>query len=201
VKVARLKHQANWDPEPLAYERLSRLMARECGVGLEVFPCGIGNLPESNARVASLTGTEAFQPSSQEKEALREFVKGGGLLVVDACGGSKEFAESARKALLEVFGADSLKPLPATARLYTVKEIAEFKYRNWAKVRLGDVKGPLLQGVSVGKKLGVIFSREDLTEGLMGTPLYRCDGYAPQTAYEIMRNVMLLGEATAAREK
>ena len=51
---------------------------------------------------------------------------------------------------------------------------------------------PQLRGVMVGDRLGVVYSREDLTGGLVGYASYGCDGYAPQTAYEIMRNVMLM---------
>ena len=43
----------------------------------------------------------------------------------------------------------------------------------------------------MGDRLSVLLSREDLTGGLVGYASYACDGYAPQTAYEIMRNVVL----------
>ena len=70
VKVARLKYAGNWDPEPLAYERLSRLLAAEAGIGLEVSETEIKDLAGAGAAVAAITGTGALQVSAAEKAAL-----------------------------------------------------------------------------------------------------------------------------------
>jgi hypothetical protein len=192
VKVARLKYGGNWDPEPLAYERLGLLLASEEKTGLEVAATEIKALPGSGAAVAILTGTNALLISAEERDALKKYVEGGGLLVIDAAGGSKAFADSSEGLLGEMFDAASLKRLPATAALYAAKEIKEFKYRRQSRARLGGAKEPLLKGIMLNERLGLIFSREDLTCGLVGNAVYGCDGYAPQTAYEIMRNVVLL---------
>jgi hypothetical protein len=195
VKVARLRYGGNWDPEPLAYERFSRLLAREAGIGLEVAPTALKDLPGSGAAVATLTGTNALSMSEEDKAAIKKFVGAGGLLVVDAAGGSKTFAESAQNAIEEIFGAGSLKKLAPAAGLYAAKEIKDFKYRRMTKARLAGQKDPQLQAVMIGERPGVLFSREDLTGGLVGYSSYACDGYLPQTAYEIMRNVMVLASA------
>jgi len=192
VKVARLKYAGNWNPEPLAYERLSRLLAADVGLGLDVATTEIKLLPSSGAAVATLTGTTALQASAEEQEALRQFVTAGGLLVVDAAGGARAFAKSAEALLGEVFGGTRIRRLPATSSLYTDKQIKEFKYRRQTRERAGNLREPLLKGIMLGDRLGVVYSREDLTCGLVGCASYACDGYTPETAYEIMRNVMLL---------
>ena len=193
VKLARLKYLGNWDPEPLAYERLSRLLAQEVGVGLEVAPIEIKDLPASAPAVASLTGTTLLQLSADDKQALKKFVAAGGTLVVDAAGGAKPFAESAEAAVQEIFGAGSLQRLPAAAALYQVpgKEIKEFKYRRQTRNRLANSKEPQLKAVTVQDRAAVLYSREDLTGGLVGYPAFSVDGYQPQTAYEIYRNIIL----------
>ena len=191
VKVARLKYAGNWDPEPLAYERMGRLLAQEAGIGLEVAETEIKDLAGAGAAVAAITGTGALQVSEAEKAALKKFVEGGGLLLIDAAGGSRAFAESAEGVIGEVFGAAAIKRLSADSPAYSAKEIKDFRYRRQAKARLAGAKGPQLQGVTVGGKLAVVFSREDLTGGLVGYASFACDGYAPQTAYEILRNVMM----------
>jgi len=43
----------------------------------------------------------------------------------------------------------------------------------------------------VGERIGVVFSREDLTVGLIGCSPIDCDGYMPDSAYEIARNIVL----------
>jgi hypothetical protein len=201
IKVARLKYAGNWDPEPLAYERLGRLLAAEEHIGLDVTATPIKDLPVGGAAVASLTGTAALQMSDEEREALKQFVTGGGLLVVDAAGGSKAFADSADAVLGEVFGEGALKRLSADAALYAAKPIKEFKYRRQTRERASNPKEPMLKAVTVEGRLGAILSREDLTCGLVGYASYACDGYAPQTAYEIMRNVLLMAAKGSASSK
>ena len=192
VKVARVKYAGNWDPEPLAYERLGRLLAQEVGVGLEMSVSEMKDLPASGAAVAAMTGTNALQVSEADREALKKFVEGGGLLLVDAAGGSRAFAQSAEGLIGEMFGASSIKRLPVNSPVYAAKEIKDFKYRRQTRSRLGGAKEGQMRGVTVaGNRQGVVYSREDLTGGLVGYACYGCDGYAPQTAYEILRNIMV----------
>jgi hypothetical protein len=192
VKVARLKYAGNWDPEPLAYERFGRLLAKETGMGLETAVTEVKDLPGSGAAVASLTGTGALQFSAEERESLKKFVTGGGTLLIDAGGGSRAMADSAREMIQDLFGAGELRSLDPDSPLFSAKEIKEFGYRRQTKARLAGAKGLRLQGLAVAGRLGVVFSREDLTGGLVGYASYACDGYLPPTAYEIVRNVMLM---------
>jgi hypothetical protein len=201
VKLARLKYGGNWDPEPLAYERFGRLLAAEVKIGLETVTTEIKDLAATAAAIATLTGTGSYNLGEEEKAALKKFVEGGGLLVIDAAGGSKTFAESAESAIREIFGADALKRLDLTSALYSAREIKEYRYRRQTRTRLGGERTPQLRGVMLGDRLGVVLSREDLTGGLVGYASYACDGYMLHTAYEIMRNAVLLaagGPAPAA---
>jgi hypothetical protein len=203
VKLARLKYDGNYDPEPLAWERLARRLAPDCGVNLDVAgPIAIGELKSSGAAVATLTGTSELKVSEQEKAALKDFVQGGGLLVVDATGGvsgaGRKFAESAEVLLNEMFGRRSLRTLASWAELYRLKghEIRRVQYQKTTRRRLATHE-PRLKGVFVGERIGVVFSREDVTVGLIGCSPIDCDGYMPDSAYEIARNIILY----AARKK
>jgi hypothetical protein len=197
VKLARLKYAGNWNPEPLAYERLGRLMSAQEKVGLDTVTTDFKGLPASGAAVATLTGTGALALDDQEKAALKKFVEGGGLLIVDAAGGNKAMADSAESMVGEIFGAGSLKRLDPACALYSARPIKEYKYRRQARARLGGDKEPQLKGVMLGERLGVVLSREDLTCGLVGYASYSCDGYMPQTACEIMTSAILLGAGAA----
>jgi hypothetical protein len=46
-------------------------------------------------------------------------------------------------------------------------------------------------GVMAGERVGVFFSEEDLTAGLVGYASRSCDGYDPDSAFELMRNIVL----------
>ena len=194
AKIVRLKHEGNYDPEPLAYERFARLMAARAGTSVEVAgPIDIKDLPASGAKLATLTGTDELELSQTEMAALRDFVKGGGLVMIDAAGGSKAFADSAEATIRKVFGPGSLRTLAASASLYRMpgQAIPKVKYRRRTQMRMMRRTAPNIKAVLVGKRVGVLFSREDITAGLVGYPSFAVDGYDPETAYQIMRNVVL----------
>ncbi|MCY2925959.1 MAG: hypothetical protein NT031_11065 [Planctomycetota bacterium] len=73
--------------------------------------------------------------------------------------------------------------------------IASFTYRHHGDSRAG--LGPQLQAIRLDGRAAILFSPEDLTTGLLGTHSFAIDGYSPQTAWEIMRNVVL---STAAEK-
>ena len=54
--------------------------------------------------------------------------------------------------------------------------------------------GPCLSGLAmsclVDGRPGVLFSREDITGALVGCASATCDGYEPDSAFRIMRNIV-----------
>jgi hypothetical protein len=197
VKLVRLKHDGNYDPEPLAWRRISRLVGARCKVHLEVGgPVAISELGGSGARIAALTGTTALKLSESDKAGLKKFVESGGLLLVDAAGGwlggGREFAKTAEETIELMFGRGSLRTLASHSGLYKRKgyDIPRAHYHRITKLRLG-VKEPRLKAVMVGQRIGVLVSREDLTVAMIGCRPAECDGYTPESAYEIARNIVL----------
>ena len=191
VKVARLKFNGNWDPEPLAYERFGRLLLEKTGVKVELDSIAIDGLAAAGVKVALLTGTGDLRLTEKETHALRQFVDGGGTLVVDAAGGEKKFGESAWKALKGAFPAGTLAKMKASDPLFAVDEdskIESFRYRKKTALRMRSGEPVLMASAGAGR---VIFSYEDITAALVGFPSSTCDGYDPETAYAIMRNVVL----------
>jgi hypothetical protein len=159
---------------------------------------GAGKLSPGAAKVAHLTGSRKFELKPAQREELKRYVEAGGTLVVDAVGGSSAFAEAALRELGETFGesaATQLKTsIPLTDPLYTnpADPIKRVGYRQAAMSTLsGDAKSPRLRGIRFGKRLGVIFSREDLSTGLVGNEVDGVIGYDPPSAMALMRNIIL----------
>ena len=190
TKLARLKHAGNFDPEPLAYERFSRLMAKGETPVEVVGPLAISELAASGAKLATLTGTGELALTAAQQEQLRMFVETGGVLLIDAAGGDRAFDRSARTLLRRMFGSSALQRLDAGHEVYA--GIDKIRYRHRTEIRLTGANGRTghLRGVTVAGRLAVIYSQEDLTAGLVGYPSYTCDGYAPQTALAIMENIV-----------
>ena len=207
VRVARIQHNGNCNPEPLALARLKLLVANECLVDLKITgPIPAADLPQSKAAIAFLTGTNAFTLSPADTAALRAFCKSGGLLIIDAVGGAKVekdpatqvfrpagFAASAEALLAKMYPALHSGRLSSEARLLNVKEyeIDRVRYRADTRNRLGMMKTANLRAVVPGNRVHVIYSPEDLTAGLLGYTGAHVDGYTPESAYELVRNIIL----------
>jgi hypothetical protein len=95
--------------------------------------------------------------------------------------------------LAGVFGDDALKPITENHPLLNPKgKQIEIRYRNSArKAMAGTLKSPRLKGVEINGKLGVIFSREDLSAGIVGQSVDGIIGYDPDTATELVGAVLL----------
>jgi hypothetical protein len=210
VKVARLKYKnndgkdGNYDPEPLAWERFSRLMGERTRTKVDlVGPMPIGELPASGAQVAALTGTDQVAASADEIKALRAFVEGGGALLLEAAGGSRAFAESAQVLARQIVPSGRLRRLSPTAKLFDQKEfpIRRVSYRRWSRRKLGVTdKTPRLRAVLDKENRPLIFfSAEDLTAGLLGASCYVLHGYSQDSAFELTRNLVLSKARTLPR--
>ncbi|MBI5722910.1 MAG: DUF4159 domain-containing protein [Planctomycetes bacterium] len=206
IKVARIRFAGNYDPEPLALQRLSRQLARQYDLRLEFADspasAPAGGTPQTGLaptelndgiRIGFMTGTGAFTLNAQDKEALKSWVEGGGLLVMDAAGAAKGFADSAKDLIGELWGADSLLPLPLDSPVYQLKDmtIDKVKYRRATRARISGIKDPRLQAVLAGDRPKVLLSTEDLTGGLIGYSVIGMDGYEPSSAFELMRNICI----------
>jgi len=214
VIVARLTYntaagkEGNCDPEPLAWERFSRIMGHKYKVSIEVSELmPIAKLSESGADVAVLCGTNRIIVNDQEIKALQTFVAAGGLLYVEAVGGAwadrnaAAFAESGEALANQVAAGlpnsaaatKRLRRLAADSPLFTQQDpvIDTVKFRKFSRPKMPDSR-PQLRAVLNAQNMPIIlFSNEDITGGLVGFACDEVHGYAPQSAFDLMRNIVL----------
>ena len=124
----------------------------------------------------------------------------GGTLVIDAAGGSGEFADSAEAELHSLFSDSATKgladPLDIESPVYLLPgaKIDNVTYRDYYKAKVvGKLKTPRLFGIERGGRIAVFYSREDLTAGMVGEPVDGIAGYSPESATALMRNIVLYG--------
>jgi len=217
VDVARLRYTTtdgkagNFDPEPLAWERFSRMMADKYKVRINVSkPMPIAELADANADVAVLCGTDRLVAGDEEIKALTAFVAGGGLLYVEAVGGAwldrnaAAFSESAENVARQVASnlpdtlvtRKTLRRLTLDSPVFARKgmTIEEVKYRKFSKPILGPsgTNRPQILGVLNTKNMpAILFSAQDVTGGLVGYACTEVHGYRPESAFELMRNIVM----------
>ncbi len=212
IRIARISYDGNWDPEPGGWRRMVAIFHNERATDLDVQPVtlGTGKLDESFA-LAHLTGTGALDLSEAARKEIRAFVATGGTILFEACGGSGEFATSAEREIAAIAG-QAARPqvLPATHPLYrSAHTITGADYRAAARMANPGIEHTLtLQGADVNHRTSVLFSRLDLSVGLVGTSVAGVNGYTPDGyegdgvkwagATRIMTNIIVL--AAQARE-
>src|SRR5438445_1422915 len=104
--------------------------------------------------------------SDRQRQELKKFTYEGGLLIVDAAGGSAEFVESAEKELPMAFGRDLELVKPGHAVLTAPAKLDEVKYRDKTKKLLGEgMNKPLLKMIQEDGRVRVFFSPLDLAVG------------------------------------
>ena len=201
LKLARVMVGDNPDPEPGAWRRLAAVLHNTRDIDLSTFDVTPGEGVLLAAKVAHLTGTGGFVLGDAARLELKTFVQNGGTLIVDAAGGSSEFAASAENELHTIFGPDAKQldtPLPASSPLYRQPDIKvdAVGYRTFAReALLHNSRDPRLRAIAFGKKLRVFYSREDLTAGLVGQPVDGVYGYDPQSATNLMTALLLYATA------
>ena len=198
VKLARLRYPGNWDPEPGGWRRLASVLHNTAKLDLSAEPVKLGDGALRNYRLAHLTGTAKFELSDAGRSEIKTFVAAGGTLIVDAAGGSTEFAASAEIELRKIFGdaatAALSSPLLGDHPVYTLPgfSIDSVKYRRFGRARVeGASNAPRLCGIEQNRHTVCFFSREDLSAGLVGEPIDGVVGYVPDSATSIVRNIVI----------
>ncbi len=198
IKLARLMIGDNPDPEPGGWRRLAAILHNQYKVELQVEPVKLEPGKLAGFKIAHLTGTTKFKLSDDERIQLLEFVRHGGTLVIDAAGGSNEFADSAETELRAIFAKDAARglagTLPPDSPVFHLPEaqIDTVAYRTFARtLMVGHTKSARIHGIEHAGKISAFYSREDLSAGLVGEPVDGVLGYDPTSATAIMRNIVL----------
>lgn len=112
-----------------------------------------------------LAGHKAVSFTPAERRNFESYVRNGGFVLVDDCNHDVDglFAKSFERQMATIFGAGALAKLPATHALYR----RFFKFAGPPPTGLelngwgDDLVHDYLKGISIGKRLGVLYSNKD----------------------------------------
>ena len=130
-----------------------------------------------------MTGEGVFQLPDRERENLRRFVERGGFLLASAGCSSSDWDRSFRREMARVFADFPLRPLgmdhPVFHTVYDIKEL---------KAKHGKPKP--LEGITIGGRLGVIYSQDGLNDTAHTQGCCCCGGNELTNAVQINVNIL-----------
>jgi hypothetical protein len=202
--VAELKHNGGSTVAPNALVNLLRQLRHETGIRVNVEKREMTLTQDAvfDQHLVYMHGRTAFSFSEAERKQLRAFVDRGGLLLADSVCSSPEFTASFRREMQAVFPETPLKGISGKHEMFS----EAFGGFNLSTVTLRDPQraaegGPVqaqqlrvppeLEGIEIGGRFGVIFSRYDLSCALERQNSLECVGYSRDDAAKIGINVVL----------
>jgi hypothetical protein len=204
VGLARIQYDGNWNPEPAAWDRLAGTAEARFRAALRITPARPEQLDVQQTPVAHLTGTGKFSTTHGQRVALKKYVDEGGLLFVDSAGARPEFIASARKLFEQLYPDARLEPIPLNSPIYNgsiphTAKVDVVTYRRFLQPKAGDNRSPRLEAILLNGRYAIVFSREDITSGLLETDTWGIAGYSPRSAQALARNIILYADAMKPR--
>jgi len=130
-----------------------------------------------------MTGEGTFELTEEERTNFRQFVQRGGFLLASAGCSSPEWDRSLRRELAIIFPQHSLSPLPMDHPLFhTVYDIGELKAKHG--------KSRPLEGISLGGRLGVVYSQDGLNDTAHTQGCCCCGGNEITNAIQVNVNIL-----------
>lgn len=158
-RLAQLRHQGDWNPDPNSTFQWLRLLAQDSSLSVAF---DLKHVDPSEPKLADypflyLTGFRDPKFSATQKKALQRHIAAGGFLFINNCSGYSEFDQRVRELVGDLFPDQQLKRVPAEHPLfksfYSIKQVRDR--------RTGAVRPLELEGITVNKRLVLVYSKND----------------------------------------
>jgi hypothetical protein len=203
LRIANLRHPGGCNAAPRALTTLLETAAAQLKIRVEPpgEPIGITDPALFDYHMVFMHGRNAFSLTPQERQQLKTYVERGGMLFANSICASRAFTESFRREMQTIFPNDPLKPIPADDPLFTTEhggyDLSTVTRRDPQSSGEGPLRGllrkvsPELEGIRIGDRYAVVFSRYDLSCALEKHDSLECQGYTREDAARIALNVLL----------
>ena len=193
LKVAQIRHEGDWQPAPAAMRNLMAHLRQEARLDLALTtdPVSITDQKMFQYRFFYIHGRKHFVYGDTDLKNLRANLKSGGLLLGDACCGSKEFDAAFREMAAKLFPDAKLEPIPLNDELYSQwlngEEIRSVKCRLPRENGSPELRSipPTLEGIKINNRWVVIYSKYDLGCALEKHPSSDCIGHDHESALRL----------------
>jgi hypothetical protein len=197
VTVVHASHRGNWNAEPGALGVFRAYLAAEHGVETRLIDHPLGRLGAVDPLpdLVVVNGTAAYEFDADERQALLRYVGAGGTVLFETPGGDGAFTRSAEVMATRLFDAPvrSLlrQPVISGRGVADASDLSRVDYRPYSFEVFGSRETtPRLRGILLDGTARVLFSREDISHGLLDQPCWGICGYAPESARRLLANIV-----------
>jgi len=194
LKLAQLKHDGDWKPAPQAMRILANHLLDQYKVQVtpmkeleEVRPAKIDDLLQY--KFMYMHGRREFTMDDSEITNIRNNIRTGATLFADACCGSKEYDRAFRAMVGKIYPDKKLERIPLDDFLYSEKlngrAITSVKCRREkadGSTAEFEEMPPELEGIKIGNRWAVIYSRYDIGCALEKSKSSACRGHDHESA-------------------
>ncbi len=173
---SQVKYDGRWDPRPASFGEIIHFLSSTTSIKPELRRKDITLKDKElfNTGFLYIAGTDEFKPfTDKERENLRLYIEGGGILLIDDCLGRKNygFDKAIRKEIREIFPEKELEKVPRSHVIYR-------SYYLLRAVGGRKIVNPYLESIDVDGRTAVIYSQNDLAgawaRDRLGNWLYEC---------------------------
>jgi hypothetical protein len=191
----QVMHSGDWDPDPAGPANLLRYVQQNTTLGVR-FRREAVDLRSKVAfdhPVLYMTGHDAFVLSEDEVARLRAYFRAGGVLIADSCCGRQAFDLAFRREIGRVLPETTMEILPIDHEIFRAAGVAirEVRYTPAVAKTRPDLRAPVLEGITFGGGLAVIYSRFDLGCGWEGEECPFCRGLVSSDALRLGASVLV----------
>jgi hypothetical protein len=204
LSIATIKHNGGWNAAPMALPNLLAHLSSELGIRTAA---DVNNLSLDDEQlfkfpVIFMHGRNDFTLTDAERKRLKLYIERGGVLVADAICSNEQFAAAFRREINAVFPDQPLEKVTANDVIFTNKfggfDLRKIHRREpQRRGQDGPLKStvrevaPELEGVKLGGRYAVLFSRYDISCALERHEALECPGYTREDAARLAINAVL----------
>jgi hypothetical protein len=203
LQIAKLRHTGRWDVAPRAVRNLLVALNETAGLAASTKTRDLAATDRNIFKypIVYMHGQNTFQLSRQEREQLKTYLERGGFLFADAACGSKQFDQSFRSLMQQLFPDREFERIPVDHEMFSSEigyDIRRVKRRapeaDDPKAALNPTAReaePFLEGIEIDGRYAVVYSKFDISCVLERQASVACVGYVPEDAVKIAVNVIL----------
>jgi hypothetical protein len=187
-------HGGDWDPHASGNMALLKYVGANSTLEVQFKRANV-DLRKTEAfqyPLVYMTGHDDFVLLDEEVAALRSYLRNGGILLADACCGRKEFDKAFRRELARVLPKHPLEGIPPSHPLLSVQaKVGKVAYSGMVKQSQPGLDVPMLEGVTMGGVLSVIYSPYGLGTQWDGMERPFARSYSSQDALRLGMNAVV----------